>query len=159
MSTQPDEGFLVMMSCVSTASIINLILITFMVVRCVIAIHRTAHECDKRAFVVPLFLGVAFAVLTAATKTYVTLRDPAGAALFFCWQMFHAVSILGVTLFVIKMEERYGRISSGCPRVLAGECLGFPVVDGAGHYVDNRRVRCRRKAAGRRSEDNAHDQG
>ena len=159
MSTQPDDGFLVMMSCVSTATFVNLILITFMVVRCVIAIHRTTHECDKRAFVVPLFLGVAFVVLTIATKTYVTLRDPAGAALFFCWQMFHAVSILGVTLFVIKMEERYGRISSGCAHVLAGECMGVPVVDGAGKYIGNRRVRCRRKTAGLRGEDNAHDQG
>ena len=88
-------------------SIGNIFLAGVLIARSLLALHRCHFPCDTRAFAIPAFLGFAFIVLSLSTHWWVTANVPDAEKLLLVWQVFHAVSIIGIIVAVVNVEGAY----------------------------------------------------
>lgn len=140
---------------------INIAVAVYVVVRAYRALCHDCHQHDSRPYVVPLFMCGAFLVLSVITRPVADeVADSLVLGLFFCWQLFHCVMLVAVSVLVHGIERTNNERFINCPaRPAPARCVGLDCSGVSGILYRCCCLRCRREVGGRRKQDNADDQG
>ena len=141
--------------------VINILVALYVVVRAYLALHRDNNQHDSRPYVVPLFMCVAFVLLSLITRPVAaTVHDGITLGLFFCWQLFHCVMLVAVSVLVHGIERTNNERFINCPaRPAPARCVGLDCSSVSGILYRCCCLRCHREVGGRRKQDNPDDQG
>ena len=140
---------------------INIAVAVYVVMRAYRALCRDDHQRDSRPYVVPLFMCVAFSVLSGITRPVAdAVADSLVLGLFFCWQLFHCVMLVAVSVLVHGIERTNNERFINCPAQPAtARCVGLDCSSISGVLYRCCCLRCHREVGGRRKQDNPDDQG
>ena len=140
---------------------INIAVAVYVVARAYRALCRDDNQHDSRPYVVPLFMCVAFLVLSGITRPVAdAVADSLVLGLFFCWQLFHCVMLVAVSVLVHGIERTNNERFINCPAQPApARCVGLDCSGVSGILYRCCCLRCHREVGGRRKQDNPDDQG
>ena len=140
---------------------INIAVAVYIIVRAYRALCRDNNQHDSRPYVVPLFMCVAFLVLSVITRPVANdVSDSLALGLFFCWQLFHCVMLVAVSVLVHGIERTNNERFVDCPAGPApARCMGLDCSSISGVLHRGCCLRCRREVGGRRKQDNPDNQG